>query len=96
MRYFEIYYALFRDISLFRAILFNFEKKFQEMNESKIEPIRAPNQTLPTIPYQPSMSLLTISIFNHSPGFLHKNSRQFGSAPTEIGNKQADRQTREM
>ena len=32
-------------ISLFRAISLNFEKQFQEMNESKIKPIRAPSYT---------------------------------------------------
>ena len=34
--------SLFRAISLFLAISLNFEKQFQEMNESKINLIRAP------------------------------------------------------
>ena len=37
-------------ISLFRTFLLNFEKQFQEMNESKIKPTRAPLYSDPLSP----------------------------------------------
>ena len=62
-------------ISLFRTFLLNFEKQFQEMNESKIKPIRAQLYSDPLSPAH----LAVLSILRFKVRY-HLILRQFGTA----------------